>query len=242
MNNAVNQNEQILEQVKKMMLEQQVSELGNSLSNTISFFSMTLAAGAIVFAIVIAILSWVWNRVFNEKSKKVEDMEINVNNELVEVKRIKRETDKKFIEIKDMYNEIQNLKQKLETTIEENQSLKLWNDYLEERINIAENNRKFMELIYEIENKLRQVTQNNIMKFYTDKQEGNPQAQFNYHKRFYLDAKKDVVNLNNIEYSYFDFKEDIDEGEEFFRSSDILGYYAEAEGFLNELNEILKRV
>ncbi len=40
---------------------------------------------------------------------------------------------------------------------------------------MAENNIKFMKLVLEIEDKLKKVTQNDIVKFYTDKKEGNPQ-------------------------------------------------------------------
>lgn len=240
MNNDVNQNEQILEQVKKMMLEQQVSELGNSLSSTISFFSMVLAAGAIVFAIIIAGVSWWFNRLFSEKLKKVEEIERNVKNELLEVKQIRQNTDTKYSEIKEIYSSIQNSKHKLDKVIKENLTLKTWNEYLQEKIEMAENNIKFMKLVLEIEDKLKKVTQNDIVKFYTDKKEGNPQKQFELDKKYYLDAKKAVEYLDNIEYEFFDFMGDKESGTVSSLSEEISYHYADADEFLKVLNELLK--
>ncbi|HDX9613664.1 TPA: hypothetical protein ROY01_004800 [Bacillus toyonensis] len=242
MNNSVNQNEQILDQVKKMMLEQQVSELGNSLSNTISFFSMVLAIGAIFFAVLIVVISWWLNRLFNEKLKNVEVIETRVKSDLREIKQIKRENDKKFSESQDMYNDIQNSKQKLDIMLEENKRFRIWNEYLEEKIKIVEKRADFMELAHEIEEKIKKVTRDDIVKFYTDLAEGEPEEQFNFQMNYYLEAREAFLSLNNNSYECYDFEEDKNQDEDTvaFPSDEIRHNYAEAKGFLEELNQILK--
>ncbi|MBH0358151.1 hypothetical protein U9R71_21215 [Bacillus toyonensis] len=97
-----------------------------------------------------------------------------MKSDLREIKQIKRENDKKFSESQDMYNDIQNSKQKLNIMMEENKRFRIWNEYLEEKIKIVEKKADFMELAHEIEEKIKKVTRDDIVKFYTDFAEGEP--------------------------------------------------------------------
>ena len=231
--------ETILEKTEKLILEQQVNNLENTLSDTISFFSMALAIGAVFFTILIVLTSWWLNHLFSKKLAKVEVIEQNVSNNLKKINNISKEIDLKYESIKTLHDFVQSEKDKTDGIIENHEFYKINLEYLEEKNKIQEYNLKFYQLIDEVENKIRNITDEELARYYTDEFEGTPEEQFNYDKSYYDEAKNDFKENFNKKYDLMEFIQDKDANYE-TPSSNILSNLEEANGFLEKLIDIKK--
>ncbi|MCQ6275763.1 hypothetical protein JMM81_12435 [Bacillus sp. V3B] len=234
-----NHEQKILNKVETLLLEQQVSNLENTLSDTISFFSMVLALGAILFAVLIVVASWWLNRLFNKKLIQVEVAEQNATNNLLELQQIKDDVNQKYERINEMHEFVKSKKGKIEEIIEDHENLEKWIMFLEEKINILDNGQKFLILIDEVERKLKTITKSDIENFYVDEFEGPPESQFESSKKYYTEAKNKFLTMQKKTYMIEDFVLD-NEMEYEPLSGEIISEFEEAKGFLEELNKIKK--
>lgn len=234
-----NKGTEIIGEIEKMIMEEKIHILENTLSDTISFFSMVLALGAIIAAILIGLFSWWLNNNFNKKINKLVESETKVSNDLLAVQKIKKETDQQVVEVTEMYQSINSSKKQIDLITNNQKAIKAKIDFLQEEIKLERYKQDFRYLIYEIEKKVDAITQEELARFYIDELEGSPEEQFKFTKKYYDDAKKNFEELIEDEYEIGEFLL-AQEDDVISLSDSILSEYDDAKGFLEELNNIKK--
>lgn len=232
---------QIVEDVKGEMLnwvlEQKINNLEHTLSDTISFFSTTFAIVGIVVTILLVIAAWWLNQLFNTKLEKVKEFSESASKHKEEIEKIQTDINITHNSIKEMFDFIKSNKDEVASALDNQQNNQNWLDFLEEKYMILECNQKFLMLIDEVEAKLKTITKKDIENYYVDEFEGSPESQFEYQKKYYIDAKNKFLEMQKQGYTIKDFMED--KGMEYEPlSGEILSEFGEAEGFLEELNKI----
>lgn len=238
----INNNEELLEEVNRILLENQVSNLETSLSSTIGFFQTALGIGALFFTILIVIISWWLKKQFDNKLKEAENFakEAKVNYE--KVSKLHTSITNKEQEINEINKLIKEQKIEVTSILTNHNYYETYIKYLEEKIKALEFENKFNRLILDVETKIKYVNDEMLMNYYTDKDEGTPHQQYFRMKRYYDESKQELLDLVKSKYEYHNYIEDIEHGQVNLRSDEIEMLYEDAKVFLEELNMILEKL
>lgn len=242
MNNKVITDEQIQQIVEKQILEQKVSDLENTLSNTMDFFGTTFGFAGLVLALLLGIIGWWMNRVFNSKLDKLGETEQEVKNILTNIKDTEERIKELHLDVKKNTRELKSVLelQKKLSGIERMQNFST--EFQDEVALIQRYMFKSILIILENEECIFKIKNNSelIKKYFNDSFEGSPFEQFARILESYSNWKDNLFDIckyeNDLENYIFNYDENVEK-----ISESIIGYYEEIEEINKKLKKILSK-
>ncbi|MBY0122173.1 hypothetical protein [Bacillus sp. S/N-304-OC-R1] len=237
-NNEVQLNE-IKEQMQNWILEQQLSNTENTLSDTIAFFSTTFAVVGIAVAILLVFAAWWMNKLFDSKLEKVREYSEATIKDKNEVESIKSEISNKLDNIKHLEESLQKAIEKLTHQKEISDFLEQENNYLKEQIELTLTLTRFQNIILKTENLLSKVNDDVVEKSQWASAFEDPLDQFMWEESSYSDAKNIYDHFINAEYKLNEYLGDVQAGEQGDRLEELKDELKNAQDFYEILTLIL---
>lgn len=230
----VSNQKQVLDQVKNMMLEQQVNNLENSLSNTISFFSIVLA----IAAVLIGLIGWWMNKTFSNKLDEVRKVSADVERKSENINELEKKVLDKSEYIDRLYDSIKEWEHYKKETNENIEGMKLWSEMLEEALSIQIEVNEFKRIEDRVDELEKSITQNQIDGFPWEDTQMSTNENFKYHKSYYTEAQDAIkkVKLRKA-LDLKEFVSDLDPGYEKV-SSELFDFLADAKEYMELLIKI----
>lgn len=230
---------EIKEQMQNWILEQQLSNTENTLSNTIAFFSTTFAVVGIAVAILLVFAAWWMNKLFDSKLEKIREYSEATIKDKNDVEGIKSEISNKFDNIKHLEESLQKATVKLTLQEEISDFLEKENNYLKEQIELTLTLTRFQDIILKTENLLIKINDDVVEKSQWARAFENPLDKFIWEQSSYSDSKGIYDHFINAKYKFNDYLGDVDEGEQGNRLEELKGELKNAQDFYEVLKSIL---
>ena len=212
-----NQQEEIINTVKSEMetwlLEQKITNLEQTLSDTISFFSASITMAGVILAVVLVIVGWILKKVFDNKLTEVKDYSVNTSNKYDQILLLENSINAKYEDIKDIDRDLKLSKKEWENIKEINDYHFKEIEYLKEQI---ESNRcitKLTFLVSKIDNLLGEISDEDVQQYDWGDNIDDPEAKFKSQKRYYSDEREIYVFFEENNYDFVDYLSDLDDGE-----------------------------
>lgn len=233
--------EEIKDDLQNWMLEQQLTNLENTLSDTISFFSTTFAIVGIAVAILLVFSGWWLNKLFNVKLEKVQESSGLVSEHKTDIENIEKEVTKKFNSIVNLEGLLQEATDKLQDQEEINNFLEVENNYLKERCEFILTLIKFQRVIIKSEECLSIIDDNLVKNSKWGSKFEDPLDEYKSNKGSYVGAKSIFDHYVDSEYQLVDYLGDVDEGEQGEELEELKDELESAQDFYLLLLEIIEK-
>ncbi|RID87071.1 hypothetical protein D1953_07070 [Peribacillus asahii] len=240
-NNEVQIVEDVKEEMQNWMLEQQLTNMENTLSDTISFFSTTFAIVGIGVTILLVFAGWWLNRLFNTKLEKVQEFSNSVSENKTDIEKIEKELIKRLGHIKELENSLREETGKLTNQEEINSFLEKENNYLKEQVEFTLTLTRFQSVILRIEEHLTKINESMIESSEWGSESETPVEDFEWQKKDYLEAKAIYEHFNDTEYHLADYLGDLEAEEQGDRLEELQEKLKSAQEFYYLLLSILEK-
>lgn len=221
------------------MLQQEITQLENDLSNTISLFGFILTALSLIFLVT----AYFMNKIFTKKLDDVVNKSEVVSEDSEKVSSLKKDIETKIKSFNGKYEELIKSEEKTSQLLNGNKVIFRYIEFLEDGLKQLDIKIRFYELEAEIIKLEPRINDDLINNFKWDYEAETPKECFEYYKKEYKNGKQKITSINLDDFlkennkALHLYDEDYHDGMMHYES--YVNEFEDVENYYQVLNKIL---